>query len=467
VKIAVFLDHDIVIRNFALGGAFAGIETAHDVTYVLPDPSFKRRVTIGPGTAKLRGKVKHLPILPKRHTVWSRLFHVHRMRWRKGPQAKYLRFSSRVAVGRFHAIQFTLLALPGVFQLYRAFGDLRLAANPNVELERFLKDEKPDLIIHPTVMDGLFVNDVVEYGQRHSIPVFLLMNSWDNISTLRYLHKLPTRLFVWGQQTMEHARQYFGIAEPQVVRFGAAQFDIYRVPAATSRETYLRANGLPLDKAILMYAGSSKILDEYSHLLVLEAWIAENPDKGVHVFYRPHPWGIGGKNGPRILDHPWRHVTIDPSMVEYLERVRAGWDGVYLTDYGVMRDALTHVDAVVSPLSTVIVEAAVMGKASMCYLPTEEDSISFKRVSPLQHFVPIYESQDFITARTQAEFLPNVEALIERSRSPGIAQHMRKAASFFADSFAESYSTRLLAYVDAFFVRAGGSKGGPKTGGGS
>ncbi len=457
MKIAIFLDHDIVIRNFIHGGAFRDLEREHEVVYVLPDPSFKRRVTIGLRELALTGEVKTLPIVQARQSVWSRMMHVNRLRWRSGPQAKYLRFSSRVAVGRFHAVQFTLAALPGVFQAYRALGRLKLARNPNRELEKLLENGGFDLIIHPTVMDGLFVNDLLDHSKRYGIPLYILMNSWDNISTCRYVQSMPDRLFVWGQQTEEHARDYLDARSPTVVRFGAAQFDVYRVPSPLSRDEFRAVNALPADKRILMYAGSSKILDEYAHLSMLEDWIEGGAAGDLHVYYRPHPWGLGGKGGGRILDRAWKHVTIDPTMREYLRRTKEGWDGVYLTDYAVMRDTLAHVDAVVSPLSTVVVEAAVMGRASMCYLPFEEESISFKRVSPLAHFVPVYESPDFVIARSRQEFLPMIEELLRRSQQEGNAERMRRAAAYFADSFEESYSARLARHVAEFLAGRPGS----------
>ena len=67
----------------------------------------------------------------------------------------------------------------------------------NIELENFIIKENPKLIIHPTVLNGIYVDDLIEIGKTLQIPTLYLMNSWDNTRVKNFSLKKPDHLFVW------------------------------------------------------------------------------------------------------------------------------------------------------------------------------------------------------------------------------------------------------------------------------
>ena len=54
------------------------------------------------------------------------------------------------------------------------------------------------------------------------------MNSWDNPSTKRSIVGNPDWLFVWGDQTKNHAIKYMNISKDKVIKFGAPQVENYQ-----------------------------------------------------------------------------------------------------------------------------------------------------------------------------------------------------------------------------------------------
>jgi len=86
------------------------------------------------------------------------------------------------------------------------------------ELDALLEDERPDVIIHPCVLEGAFLNDLIVATQARGIPFVVIMNSWDNPSTKQAMAGSPDYLLVWGEQTKRHAIEFVGVA---IGTFGA------------------------------------------------------------------------------------------------------------------------------------------------------------------------------------------------------------------------------------------------------
>jgi hypothetical protein len=414
MKVLVFMDHDIVIRHFYLNGSLQDSLKNAASRIVVPAAPMPKRISISEEELGGKSRVIMVPENRSRRKVWARIFHVNRLRYKRGEQAAYLRHSTRKAIGWMHSIQYTFYSLPGVFQVLQFYSNIALKINPNIALTELLAREKPDIIIHPTVMDGVYINDLLLASRAAKIPLVAIMNSWDNISTRRYLHHNPDWLLVWGKQTHEHAVKYLGMPSDRVIRFGSSQFDIYRRSAKISLEEFRSRNQLPEGKRVILYAGSSKGLKEIDHLDKLDAAIDAGHLGQAVILYRPHPWGDGGDGGEQLLNRKWTHIRIDSSMRSYLERVRSGFRGIFLSNYEDTRDVLTYIDCLVSPLSTIILEAALLGKPALCFLPMEEESMHFKRAAPLEHFRPMYESSDFVIVRSMNELVPGINEMLIR-----------------------------------------------------
>ena len=447
MRVAVFIEHDIIYRHFIRSRAFDDLAASHDVMFVFPSgDAAAKRMTIAVDPDDVSGEIEYVEIDAARLYQWRRLFQVSQLVWRPGLAWKRLRIISRRFLGPRASKLFTVLALPGIFEIFRWHSLRTIKAMPS-PMADLMRRTSPDILVHPTVLDGLFINDVVLHAAEFGIPSILIMNSWDNPSTKRAVVGRPDRLLVWGQQTKNHAITFMGMEPDKVVSFGAAQFDLYRRPARIDRAEFCRLHDIDSAKPILLYAGSSKGSDEFQHLRMIEDAIHNGVLPDIAVVYRPHPWGNGGFNGERIIGHAWRHIHIEESMRGYLERVAAGQKGISLPDYGDTHDLLSAIDVLVSPLSTIILEAMLHGKPVLCFLPDAQVDSSLDLQASLVHFEDMYSNPEVLVATGDDALIGQLKILAGRMSEPAVGQRMRAAAHHFVEDFDQPYDTRLTAFV--------------------
>jgi hypothetical protein len=449
MKILVFVDHDIIIRHFLHSHVFDELVRRHDVVFVFPEIGHKR-VTSDLSALDLgNAGVRHLPVSNERLRIWQGLMLADLLRWRTGSHFAAMRRFHRSTGTPRAAILYSVLALPGLFQIFRAWSYRRINARPYRDLDNLLDLEHPDILIHPSVLAGVFMNDLVAASRLRNIPLVVIMNSWDNPSTKRAMTGQPDWLLAWGPQTQSHAVKFLGMPPERVICFGAAQFDLYRNPPRADRHEFCGLHDIDPAACILLYAGSSKGTDEYSHLCALDDAIDCGELGHTVVVYRPHPWGDGGKGGSRILDHDWRNVRIEQTMRGYLERIKTGSPGITMPDYRDTHDLLSAVDALVSPLSTIIIEGALHGKPVLCFLPEEDDRKShFAFALPLTHFDDFFAEPSFLVARGESSLIPAVRSLLDKVGDEDFGQSLRLACTHFVSLFDRPYGERLVEFVE-------------------
>ncbi len=454
MKILVFIEHDIIIRHFIHSGVFRELIEAHDVKFVFPEPGYKR-VHTDVSTLEIGAPYKHLTVHQKRLELWKRLFITDALRWRPGDHFASIRRFRRETIGPKATALLSVLSLPGIFSALKWWTLSKIQQIPYTDLDDLLGEERPDMMIHPSILEGVYINDLVEASQKRNLPLIVVMNSWDNPSTKKAMVGTPDWLLVWGEQTKRHALEFMGIPDERVIRFGAAQFDLYRSPPRVSRQEFCQQHNIDPEKTILLYAGSSKETDEFHHLQLIDKAVENGQLGNTTVVYRPHPWGGGGKGGERLLDHPWKNVRIEESMRSYLEDVRAGKASIHLADYQHTHDVLSSIDALISPLSTIIIEGALHGKPVLCFLPEEEvDARHFQMTAPLIHFEDMYNMPEFIIAKGQDELLDKTQDLLQRTQAENTAQDLQKACDFFVEPFSTSYGSRLKAFAEEVASKA-------------
>jgi hypothetical protein len=443
VKILIFIEVDVVVRHFLHNDTFDDLAARHDVRFIFPEAGQKRMGTIDPAQLNLPGKWERLATDPRRQHLWKWLYLIDQLAWRSGKQPAARRRLHRFTLGAKGYLILRFLALPGIRQLFvqRTFRQLR--KTPAADMDALLAREAPDLIIHPCVLEGLFINDLVEASRTHEVPLVVIMNSWDNPSTKQAMVGKPDLLLVWGEQTRRHAVEFAGMPAPRVLKFGSAQFDLFNGPARIIRTEFLTRNNLPADRPVIMYAGSSKGTREIEHLRILDDAIERGDIPKASILYRPHPWGGGGEGGERLLNEKWSHVAIEEAMLDYLRGVAAGNSGKYLSDYRDTHDTLTHIDALISPLSTILIEAAMHGKPTLCFVPREDGAEHLDADAAHAHFREIFELPEFLKAFSVDELADSTAKLVGLVGDSGWAARSRDQSAFFVESHTAPYRQRL------------------------
>ncbi len=449
MKILIFIEHDIVLRHFVKSGVFKPLADKHDVTFVFPEQGFHRIATDVDSLDLGNARMERLTVHAERMAIWRKMLHLRNLSWRSGDQYAALRRHSLNMIGWKAAVFMVPQALPGIYPLVRWWLGRKIANLPNDGMKAFIEAAGPDLVLHPCVLEGAYINDLVGVTREMSIPFVVIMNSWDNPATKQAMAGEPDLLLVWGEQTEGHAIEYVGLPKEKIRRFGAAQFEVYRQAPRVTREDFCRRHDISPAKTVVLYAGSSKGTDEFSHLSCLDEAIENGVMEDVEIVYRPHPWGAGGKGGERILSAAWKHVHIESTMHDYLVRAQADPKAIHLADYRDTHDVLSSVDALISPLSTIILEALLHGKPAMCFLPVDEtDASHFMHDKDFVHFREMFTMDEVITARGRPALGPAAERLVARARDPKFMAGLRGAADFFVEPFERPSCDRIISLCD-------------------
>ena len=449
-KILIFIETDVVVRHFIFSNAFHDLNKSHDVVYVFPDGD--KRLGNSLDNIDIEGS-RRLKLLPKRERLklWRLRFFVEKLRKKNGvPKHVLKQWRENFTKGNplYAKYIYLFFGLPFVFPFFTFIVNLLIKKLPNIELIRILKNEKPDLLIHPSVLQGSYIDDVIFYGNKIKKPVIVIMNSWDNPLTKRSVVNKNYYLLVWGKQTKLHAINYMGLDSSRVIEFGAAQFDLYN-----SHNKLKPFNSDDKNKnknvKILLYAGSSKFADEFEHLLKIDEAIKVGNLPKIKVIYRPHPWGKCGHKGYRFKNHTFENIVFDTNMKNYIFRDFTKDNLKLLPNLENTKKLLLNVDFVLSPLSTILLEAMILGKIPICLMPEDEiQAEHFHMVKKSPHFEEILQNKEVVVINGSEFLIDGIKKSYEDSMKVDKSNILKKDSEFFISKFSKPFKERLLDFVE-------------------
>jgi len=452
-KALVFIDYDMLIRHFILSGAFTALEQKYDVKYVFhTDASVPQKGLHTDITALGLKNLTTFHVPRKRLGLWDHLYCAKVLNAQRGTD----NYKSRLKLMYLTRApkwvrRYEFLSRPGIFNIFH-FIHKKLMGTYK-PLLTFLKDEAPDIIIHPSLLQGFFINELVPQSKMLGIPFICLMNSWDNPSAKAVATGLPDKLVVWGEQTRRHAIEYMKIPPENVLMFGAAQFQIYRNPV-TETDAQLRALfKVPTAIPIILYGGTSKGVLENNHLEILEAAIEDGRMPRCHILYRPHPWRGGLLDDERsFFEHDFKHVTMDPFMESYYRSAIAGGSkGFDMADYDVTRKLMHLITAVTSPLSTILLETIMHQKPVQVLLfsggNNEQSQGVLDVATTIAHFADL-KGPGINYCSDQTQLTEGCTRLLQQAKDPNIQKNLQDIADFFVVTDSPSYADRLLELTD-------------------
>ena len=442
-KIAIFVDHDIIIRHFLKSKVFEELTVNYHVDVILPQKGYKRiKQDISDKDCKLN--ILRFPVFDKSISIWGRFMQAKIFKLSLSKKHQYIRTSWKLIVPRKGVVLFTLLGLPIIFTIFKIYTKILSHLNPNLELEKLIIDKGYNVLINPGLINGHYINDLIIISKKINVPLIFIMNSWDNPTACYFSAGKPDLFLAWGAQTVNHAIQYQNFEAKNVIPFGAAQFEIYRERPKFRKPDFCKAHKINPRKKVILYAGGSLGTNEFEHLLLLEEAIQNKKIQNISVVYRPHPWGGGGNYGEKIIDYKWKNIVIEKSMFKYLINLRDKGYHMTYPDYKDTHSILCSVDAVISPLSTILIEAAMHGKPIMCFLPIEDvNSIHFQTVHRLPHFIDLQKNENVILSKGRKELINKFPLLLKKIDDENIDVKMKKMSQFFVSSFKNSYAERL------------------------
>ena len=300
-----------------------------------------------PGLDSFKGKVyKWMPGSKLRAIVWQFLY-----------LARY--------------IQFTRIHYPermGDVHLWTGYGNIvlklrglvgtwlfRIVAYPLMRW--FMKKTNPlsttitddyDAVMSISGLKDPLCDDLMMLAKERGLPSLIITQNWDNIN-YKPFNERPTKVGVWGLQGYYTARMIHGFEHSDIIPTGSPRLEIYHgdLPEkAAARE----ALGLPADKRLILLAGSGISFEETSLVEMIDRAICDGTlPVDCMLLYKPHPRRWDRTNEKPIEQAELHHTRIVPSSGDCAVRGTR------------MPELLRAVDVVVSPYSTVILEAAFCG----------------------------------------------------------------------------------------------------------
>ena len=453
-KALVFIDYDMLIRHFIMSGVFAELEKEYEITFVFHKDSTVEKQGIYNNIEKLDLTRKvYFEVPRKRMGAWYKLNVATILHNQRGtPNYKPRKERITAMNGWLRSQYYAFLAQPGLYDMFRR----RYLKQMGVleSLLSFVGDQRPDIVIHPSVLTGFFIQELIPVCRQLDVPFVALMNSWDNPSGKAVVSGWPDRLVVWGEQTRRHAVKYMALPEDRVLDFGAAQFQVYRRPVNESDEELRRMFGVPDDKPILLYAGVSKSVNETRHLKLLDDGIENGSIPPCHVIYRPHPWrGVLVKGERSFFDMNFRHITIDPSMEDFYRKVvNGGFKGFYLADYNVTSKLLKLTIATIAPLSTIMLESILFGNPVLMFFPQTELDAKFGKFNRITgrmaHYAEFWDCPGINRCLDTSELPAAVTRLLAQAEDNLISQGLKRHAEYFVVMDGPTYGERLAALAN-------------------
>ncbi len=448
LNIAIFIDRDVTIRHFLDSNTFDFLKKNNNVKLVFP-PIGDKRISNHKNPEKFGFEYEFIKIPERRSQLWKWIFFIKILTYKKGKDWKVIRRVYSWAIGKKMTFFFKISTLPIVRLVVIKLIRLIIESYKVDNLNSFINSFKPDILIHPSTFQGVFINELALISNKLNIPFILLMNSWDNPCLKNSSIFEPSIVGVWGEQTKYHAVKYMGLPPHKVKILGSAQFQCFNKKAKKNKAEILQEYKFNKDSILILYAGSSLGSDEFRHLINLEK-LCLDLDKNLKIIYRPHPWLRDISTTSKILNMDSNIIRIDKKMIPFMHKViNKEISHFYSTDYNYTHQLLEVSDIVISPLSTILIESLCHGKQSICLIPEDEDSaISFKDKKNLPCYKEVIECNSINTVTNiknlkEALLLSYKKCQIKESGSIN-----KKEAEFFVDINKPTYENRLIECIE-------------------
>jgi FkbM family methyltransferase len=272
------------------------------------------------------------------------------------------------------------LTAGGAARLRDALAQIEEAIPSDALHEEFVAAHAPDVVlVSPGLHFGSGQTDFIKSARALDVPVWMLLFSWDNLSTKGALHVAPDRMFVWNTRQVREAEELHGYPSSQVMVIGAPRFDeFFALRSVISRQEFLAPLQMDPDRKTILYLCSSRFIAADEPVFIRE-WLTnlrasdEAALRDCNVIVRPHPDVAfepdRGEPQPvswRALPQAtgWTHRPFDDSRAVVLRTT-------YSTPQAFF-ECLRHADAIVALNTSAELEAGIVGRPVLTVLATGE-----------------------------------------------------------------------------------------------
>ncbi len=348
MRVLVVIAADHYVRNLVEPGAFDALH-GEDLRYVASRTGVVHEAA-RERLARTGRPVTYVGESARRQRVYANLQLL--VMWTLRRRSRTMRIKSRL-MPRWQRARFGVAALPGLRAIVKASYLRRTGLHP--ELHALLREVRPDVVVAPSSGTDALVTDAVRAARDLGIPSVVVAHNWDNLSSKGAFAVVPDAVAVWGEQSARHAVQIHGLPRERVAVVGSPALDPYFRHRRGS-------SAAPFEFEYVLFAGCFAPFDERAALRRLDALVASH-GLDLTIVYRPHPHRQPRRTPDRIAAGELRHVVLDPGVRElydasFHEPARGRAKPLFppLDEYPAL---LEHARFVISPLSTMVVEAAI------------------------------------------------------------------------------------------------------------
>lgn len=347
MRVLIVIAADQYVRNLVEPGAFAALDE-EDVEYVASGSGVVHEASRARLAATGR-RVTYVDVSDRRQRAYANLQLL--IMWTLRRRSRTMRVKSRL-MPLWQRLRFGAVSSPGLRGLARRWYLWR--TGPHAELQALLRSRRPDVVVAPSGGTDALVTDTVRTAHELGVPSIVIAHNWDNLSSKGAFAVTPDVIAVWGEQSARHAEQIHGLPRERVAVLGSPSLDSYFRHSAGATDS-------PFPFPFVLFAGCFAPFDERAALRRLDA-IVEAHGLDLKIVYRPHPHRQPRRRPDRVDDGDLLHVVLDPGVRDVYaahgdaSRVRAKPMFPPLEQYPAL---LEHARFVITPLSTMIVEAAI------------------------------------------------------------------------------------------------------------
>ena len=221
-------------------------------------------------------------------------------------------------------------------------------SSPNEDLREKILNSGCDLILFPTNGYSPEVFDILNISKKYKIKAHFISDNWDNLSSKMVFFNIPDKLYVWGQQTLEHAKYIHNIPKDKIVKIGSARYKNFFL----NRNKPLTSH---FNHEYILFLGSSWAWDEEATLNEIDHIIQKNKSifRDIKVVYRFHPF----RQRKNKFNNHWKNIIIDPQLSNEIKDDNRAWP-----DLNYYPSLIQNANFVIGGLTTMLIEATIFYK---------------------------------------------------------------------------------------------------------
>ena len=244
-------------------------------------------------------------------------------------------------------------------KLYSFWEERHFYPPPKAYLDWF-RTNRPQLLL-TTHAHMISERELLSAAHATGTPTLGVVRSWDNVH--KGIYSRPRKVAVWNEINRQELVEMEGYDREDIYIVGSPQFDPYFAPDALwERQRLADHFGLDPSRPIILFASLGYFIPGFDETCWMDALldlIDHDEIPGMpQVICRLHPWSR--------LEHFEGYASHPDVRLSYVDRY---WPGLtwYMTrdDVVLMANVLHHSDVVITPGSTISLEAAIFDRPTL------------------------------------------------------------------------------------------------------